>query len=277
MFDMKEFVMRMKKIIITCTTGILGIVIQIGLVVSLPMLNLACNSAITTDNNGNGPVPVNGTVADIDGNVYTTVKIGTQEWTAENLMTTKYNDGTMIPKIINDTTWDSCSGAYCYYINTTKADSIKKFGALYNWYAVNTKKLAPIGWHVPSDTEWTILENYLVLHGYNWDGTTVGKKIAVSLASNTDWWSTAVKGTIGYKIEQNNSSGFSALPGGYRDNEGAFLGQGGYGNWWSATESDFGPNYAWYRYLSSDNDYLCRHGSYHSKRCGFSVRIVKDN
>jgi uncharacterized protein (TIGR02145 family) len=127
------------------------------------------------------------TFSDIDGNVYTTVMIGTQEWIIENLRTTKYNDGTPIPLDTFDVTWhDELTPKYCYYNNTTNVDSIKKFGALYNFYVVNPenpKKIAPAGWHVPRDTEWTVLEKYLIANGYNYDGTITDNKIAKSMAS----------------------------------------------------------------------------------------------
>jgi len=239
--------------------------------------NHTAQCLVTVTNN----VIVNGTVTDRDGNVYTTVKIGTQEWTVENLRTTKYNDGTAIPHIIKDTTWDSCyytkTPAYCYYKNTTNADSIKKFGALYNWYAVDTKKLAPAGWHVPTDSEWTVMENYLVLHGFNWDGTTDTSdynKIAKSLAAKTDWYTftDTSEGQIGNDLTRNNRSGFSALPGGCRGNNGSFgdVGYGGY--WWGSTE--YSASNAYLRDLSFCYDDLGWDGSHKSD--GFSVRLVRD-
>ena len=127
-----------------------------------------------------------GTVADADGNVYQTVRIGNQKfvaqvWTVENLRTTKYNDGTPIPHLTDSVAWiNDTLGAYCYYLDTTSGNIIKKYGALYNWYAVDTKKLAPKGWHVPSDEEWNTLQDYLIANGYNFDGTTTGNKIAKS-------------------------------------------------------------------------------------------------
>ena len=90
-------------------------------------------------------------VADLDGNVYHAIRIGTQTWTVENLRTTKYNDGTSIPLIIDSIAWSlSTTPGYCFYNNTTNADSIKKIGALYNWFSVTTCKLAPTGWHIPT-------------------------------------------------------------------------------------------------------------------------------
>jgi uncharacterized protein (TIGR02145 family) len=91
------------------------------------------------------------TVKDADGNVYHTVKIGNQVWTVENLRTTRNNDGSAIPHVTDGTEWAALTTpGYCFYDNMSNVDSIKEYGALYNWYAVDTKKLAPAGWHVPS-------------------------------------------------------------------------------------------------------------------------------
>ncbi len=219
-----------------------------------------------------------GTVTDIEGNVYKTVKIGNQEWMAENLRTTKYNDGSPISNITSNTTWDSCyythTGAYCYYANTTNSDSIEKFGALYNWYAVNTGKLAPAGWHVPDTTNWNTLENYLIANGYNYDGTTSGNKIAKAMTAKTDWLSSPNEGVPGNNPSTNNSSGFSALPGGFHSSNGHFYSIGDDGSWWSATEYD--ASYAWFRNLSYDYYNLYRYYNYY-KSCGFSLRLVRDS
>jgi uncharacterized protein (TIGR02145 family) len=158
------------------------------------------------------------------------------------------------------------------YDNTTHADSIKKYGALYNWYAVDTKKLAPKGWHVPSDAEWTILQNYLIANSYNWDGTTTDNKIAKSIAAKTDWQTHANPGAIGNDLAKNNRSGFSALPGGFRDVNGYFHYIGNFGCWWCATE--FIASSAYHRILYYDSGNLDR-GSY-GKSCGYSVRLLRD-
>jgi uncharacterized protein (TIGR02145 family) len=127
-----------------------------------------------------------GTVTDTDGNVYQTVRIGNQIWTVENLRVARFNDGTAISLDTSTATWDSLwikgitIPAYCYYNNMTNTDSITKWGALYNWYAVNTGKLAPKGWHVPTDSEWEVMQNYLVINGYNYDRTTDTTKTLIS-------------------------------------------------------------------------------------------------
>jgi uncharacterized protein (TIGR02145 family) len=195
-----------------------------------------------------------GTVTDADGNVYQTVKIGNQEWMAENLRVTKYNDGTPIPF---DTTgpgwWNATTPKFCYYNNTTNAASIKKFGALYNGYVVsssNSKKIAVAGWHVPTDAEWDVLQNYLIGSGYNWDGTKTGNKAAKSLSATADWYADTTPGAIGSNLTMNNRSGFSALPSGQRDLNGAFGGQGSFGYWWSATGSNYRYLFYCYGFLS---------------------------
>jgi uncharacterized protein (TIGR02145 family) len=215
-----------------------------------------------------------GTATDIDGNVYWTVKIGNQIWTVENLRTTKYNDGTELPYVKDSVEWvNLATPSYCYFNNMVNADSIRKFGALYNWYAVDTKKLAPAGWHIPTDAEWDILRDYLMVNGYSWDGTTDSNKIAKSLAAKTDWYTTSglKAGSIGADLDLNNKSGFLALPGGSRSTNGAFD-FGGSGNWWSATE--YNASGAVARNLYYDYSSLLWNSNY--KSCGFSVRLIKD-
>jgi len=212
------------------------------------------------------------TVTDIDGNVYHTVKIGTQTWTVENLKTTKFNDGTSIPLVTDSAIWaNNSTPAYCWYNNDTTANK-NTFGALYNWYTVNIGKLAPACWHVPTDAEWGTLLNYLIANGYNYDRTTTGNYIAKALAAQTNWTSFSTVGTIGCILSTNNRSGFSALPGGYRNDSGCFCHIDYYGYWWSVTE--YNVSYAYCRYLGYGNYYLFR--NYYYKSCGFSVRLVRD-
>jgi uncharacterized protein (TIGR02145 family)/uncharacterized repeat protein (TIGR02543 family) len=216
------------------------------------------------------------TLTDADGNVYHQVKIGSQVWTMENLRVTKYNDNTPIPLDTSTTTWaNATTPEYCYFNNTNNAESIKKFGALYNWYVVsptNAKNIAPAGWHVPTDAQWDILQNYLITNGYNWDGTRIDNKIAKSLAAKTDWNSSTTAGAIGNDLSTNNRSGFSALPSYLRNSYGYFSYIGDYGEWWSGSEKD--ATWAWCRYLFYGNDNLYK--SDPAKNQGASVRLLKD-
>jgi uncharacterized protein (TIGR02145 family) len=176
------------------------------------------------------------TVTDIDGNAYNTVRIGDQVWMTENLRTTRYNDGTPIPLVSDSSVWSQLNtAAYSWYGNDS--NNRKQYGALYNWHAVNSGKLAPRGWHVPTDAEWSKLVQYLVASGYNWDETKQGNKIAKSLASKTGWeLSDSKPGAIGNVLSKNNRSGFSAVPSGTRSREGRFAKMGEMGFWWTATD-----------------------------------------
>ncbi len=213
-----------------------------------------------------------GSMSDQEGNMYKTVTIGTQVWMAENLRTTIYNDGTAIPNVSDDTEWTNLStGAYCNYNNT--ASNVTTYGRLYNWYAVNTNKLAPSGWHVPTDAEWTTLEDYLMGNGYNYDSTTTGNKYAKALASTsgwTSWTDIGVPGNADYPAHR-NETGFSALPGGYRFYDGLFYDIGDNGEWWSA--SDY-LTFAYYRQIRYCDNFLYR--DYYFKFCGGSVRCIRD-
>lgn len=222
------------------------------------------------------------TVFDIDGNGYHSLVIGEQEWMVENLKVTRYNDGTAIPYVEGDSKWDELeSPAYCWYNNDETAHK-EKYGALYNWYAVNTGKLAPKGWHVPSDEEWTQLEDYLIAKGYNYDYTLTENKLAKSLAAATGWRSYNVEGTPGstdYPYFQ-NLSGFSAVPAGHRGYEGKFNGLGETTTWWSSSIAYDSPNdqvhlfNAYYRMIYYQyRDVWRRYGS---KYMGFSVRCIRD-
>lgn len=215
-----------------------------------------------------------GTMTDIEGNVYKTVRIGNQWWMAENLRTTKYNDGTPITHLTDDYNWSqNTQGAFCFYNNTIDSDSIKKFGAIYNWHAINTKKLAPKGWHVTTNEEWDFIQNYLIANGYNWDGTLDSNKIAKSMAIRSDWSISNALGAIGNDLIKNNSSGFSAFPGGIRINDGRFYNCGNSCSWWTSTE--IGRLNAYYSFLMYDRRDLIRSNT-SMLRTGKSVRCVKD-
>jgi uncharacterized protein (TIGR02145 family) len=212
-------------------------------------------------------MPVTGTVTDIDGNRYRTVVIGQYTWMAENLKTTTYMNGIKIPEVTDNSAWASLSdGAYCRYDNST--DNANAYGALYNWFAVNTGILCPRGWHVPTDKEWKYLEGYVdTLHdGVNvaWDDTGGRGQAAGKLLKAAAGWNADGGGTDDF--------GFSALPGGERLSDGRFLTAGSNGFWWSSTGSDE-PG-ARYRslFFTSDQVY-CYH---HDKRFGFSVRCIRN-
>jgi uncharacterized protein (TIGR02145 family) len=210
-------------------------------------------------------------LVDIDGNQYNYIKIGTQVWMAENLRTTKFNDGTAIP--LGTANWPEGSPAYCWY-NNDEATYKATYGALYNWSAVfmNGGKLCPTNWHVSTDDEWTTMENYLIANGYNYDGTTTGNKIAKSLAAKTDWTSSSVIGSVGntdYPAKR-NQTGFTALPGGYRSRSGTFYSIHDRGLWWSQLITS-----NWYRSI----DYNLREVTRLSdlpEDSGLSVRCVRD-
>ena len=215
---------------------------------------------------------------DIDGNTYDFAIYGNQYWTLENAEMVTYRDGTPIPEITDLTEWvNLTTGAWCYYDN----DPAK--GKLYNWYAAagihdndpNTpnKELAPEGWHVPSEAEWTNLENHLIVSGYNYDGTNTGNLIAKSMASIIGWLiNFDFVGTPGYLQNSNNLSGFEAFPVGGRSSSGRFLGDGQRTWFWSSTEID--TNDAVHKYIGSNNVFLST-GTYQKIR-GFSVRFVRD-
>ena len=134
------------------------------------------------------------------------------------------------------------------------------------------KEFAPERWHVPSDAEWTTLENYLIANGYNYDGTPTENKIAKAMASTTGWISYTGTGAPGNDQSLNNDSGFNAFPEGYRYNNGSFSNEGYNAVFWSSTE--FNSNNAWFRFLSNDYSLLSR--DIYSKQNGFSVRFVRD-
>ncbi len=207
------------------------------------------------------------TVTDIDGNVYQTVTIGTQVWMAENLKVTHYRNGDPIPHVTDNSEWIGLTtGAYCNYNNDE--GNVATYGRLYNWYAVgDSRNIAPEGWHVPTDEEWKQLETYLGMSqaeadAIGWRGTDEGGKLKE--AGTTHWQSPNTGAT--------NESGFTALPGGYRNLNGSFGDMGYYAAFWSSTE--FSSYYAWLRGLNYGDSQVGR--LYYHKPYGFSVRCVRD-
>jgi len=212
-------------------------------------------------------------VTDIDGNKYKIITIGTQVWMAENLRVTKYNNSDPINLISDATIWSKLStGAYCNYDNDLSASNT--YGKLYNWYAVKTGILAPKGWHIPTDAEWTTLKNYLIANKYNYDVSIADNKIAKSLSSINSWNNSTSVGAIGNDISKNNSSGFSALPGGNRTVSGSFDGLYQHGYWWSSIDQNDVDNFAGGMDLYFDDIKMGTRGA--PKNQGCSIRCIKD-
>jgi uncharacterized protein (TIGR02145 family) len=216
------------------------------------------------------------TVADIDGNSYNVVQIGTQCWTGENLRVRRYNDGTAIlfdasgGSVGTSSTWQNLAGAHTIYANDSVASPsyLTTYGYLYNWYAakgVSTsgsttyKNICPTGWHVPDDGEWTALETQL---GGN---TVAGGKMK---STGTTLWASPNTGA-------DDSSGFSAHPGGYRSIDGDFALRGFNTIFWSTTS--ISGSIGGYRGLNRDNG-ISTTGFFprHDKRSGASIRCLKD-
>ena len=196
-------------------------------------------------------------ITDASGNIYKTVTIGTQVWMAENLKTTKYHDSADIPLIEDAGTWkDLSTPAYCWY-NNDEAAHKTTYGALYNWHAVKTDKLCPIGWHVPNYDEWSVLIDYLG-----------GEKIAGGKLKKMglDLWKAPNK-------DASNEFGFAALPGGFRGYDAKFIFLGEYASFWSSS---------WYNTFSAKSTgmnykFSKIHRFDYGKDFGLSVRCLRND
>jgi uncharacterized protein (TIGR02145 family) len=195
----------------------------------------------------------NNNVVDIDGNVYHTVTIGTQTWMVENLKVARYRNGDPIPNVTDSIQWKNLTtGASCYYNNSQTNNN--QFGKLYNWYAAtDSRNIAPIGWHIPTDDEWTVLRNYLD------DYLGGGKMKSVNL------WDSPNTGAT-------NSSGFTGYPSGYRNENGTFLNIRQKTYYWSTTA--YYPTASWVCGLFYNLELVSRDGLY--KTDGISIRCIKD-
>ncbi|OQB59335.1 MAG: hypothetical protein BWX96_02842 [Bacteroidetes bacterium ADurb.Bin145] len=202
---------------------------------------------------------------DIEGNVYKTVKIGDQVWMAENLKVTKLNDNTDITYAPDNVDWIVLDGpGYCWYNNDPDLNK-PVYGALYNWFAASNENICPTGWHVPTDVEFNAMEVILGLAQddvNNWGsrGTDHGSKM---------------KSDTGWKTDENgtNTSGFTALPGGYRFySNGTYQGQDTYEYFWTATQHD--ADRGWYRLLEGSKTDVYRASG--DKRAGKAIRCIKD-
>jgi uncharacterized protein (TIGR02145 family) len=212
---------------------------------------------------------------DIEGNIYNAVKIGAQVWMSENLKTTRYRNGDLIgtTTTLNFSTENAPKYQWAY---NDDENNVVTYGRLYTWYTVtDSRNVCPLGWHIPTDAEWTTLENYLLTNGLNYDGSTSGNNYAKALAAITNWVSSTVVGSIGntdYPAKR-NVTGFTALPGGYRNPISGFYYNGNSGLWWASTESS--ATGGWYRDMNYDGSYVIKNVS-DNKNCGYAVRCVKD-
>jgi uncharacterized protein (TIGR02145 family) len=200
-------------------------------------------------------------VTDADGNLYNAIQIGTQIWMAENLKTTRFNDNSVIPLITDNSSWAALTTPGLCWYNNDEATNKPVFGALYSWYAVDAasnggKNICPVGWHIPSDEEWTTLTNYL-----GGESVAGGKLKEVGTAH---WQSPNTEAT--------NESGFTALPGGGRFNDGTYNQILNLGIWWSA--SLYGLDFGWYRHMAYDDRSVYRNSI--NKLFGYSVRCLRD-
>jgi uncharacterized protein (TIGR02145 family) len=222
--------------------------------------------ALSNVSSGYNPGIAYGIVSDIDGNFYKTTQIGTQLWMAENLKTIKFNDGTPIPNVTDNASWERLTTpGFCWY-NNDEATYKGTYGALYNWYAVKTDKLCPVGWHVPSNDEWNKLITYL--------GGEIAAGAKVIETGNTHWLRTIPGAT--------NDSGFTGLPGGSRSFSNDFRGfvnLGYFGHWWTTTDYT-PPDDALVTQLPSMNDsnghWDFEAGFAAKKIGGASVRCLED-
>ncbi|MDD4970243.1 MAG: FISUMP domain-containing protein [Paludibacter sp.] len=204
---------------------------------------------------------------DGSGNYYPVVKIGTQLWMARNLNTTKYFNGDNITYLTTADEWRyAYSEGMCN--NYNNPDNGLKYGKLYNWYAVSdSRKLAPAGWHVATQDEWTTLKVHVDTH---WGAFA---NVAKALAAHEDWKKSLVEGAVGNNLYTNNYTGFTALPGGDRGGtNGTFFNLGEAAFWWTSTE--FNISNAWYWYFDNNALYIVWDNS--RKQFGLSVRCVKD-
>jgi uncharacterized protein (TIGR02145 family) len=203
-------------------------------------------------------------IIDVEGNVYKTVKIGTQIWLAENLKTTKYNDGNDIPLVKDSIAWENLiTPGYCWY-NNMSATYRDTYGALYNWFTVNTGKLCPVGWHVPNSTEWLVLRD-------NWGGVYFGggpHKATGTIEGGYGLWYYPNEGAT-------NQSGFTALPAGCRFYiDGTFFYMGKLGLFWASDDEEDTQNLGLYIGFTFENATFMWAGR--GKSQGMSIRCLKD-
>ncbi|MBU6158087.1 MAG: hypothetical protein KGP35_03555 [Bacteroidetes bacterium] len=234
-----------------------------GLLFFLTLLLNQCFAQVNVKND------IKGEVYDIDSNRYQTFKIGNQIWMAENLRVSRFRNGIPIPLVSDSAKWSFTDApGFCYY--QLDATFEKIYGKLYNWYALSDKQLiCPVGWHVPTDSEWKKLEKYLGMPANEIDEFEergIDAKVGDQLKrAGFNWGDSTVSAN-------HPKSGFDALPGGYRTEKGNFNAIGTVAMWW--TSSSYTGNFAWSRTIYADNAGV--DGVNLDKRNGLSVRCVKD-
>jgi uncharacterized protein (TIGR02145 family) len=259
-YNLEEIKVRWKKAALENCIGV-------PCIVTPPPPSFTCGTSIMTDK---------------DNNTYSTVSIGAQCWTTTNLKVTKYDDGSLIPDSTSSTSnpW-ATSGARTEYVAAGVTGYVGTFGYLYNWYAVNDlRKLCPAGWHVPTDAEWTIMIQTLDPSQAVNSGNVSTFQGVQSSTAGTVMKSTVTNSSIGSGLGWNpgspgtNTSGFTALPGGYRYETGRFSDIRGNAFFWSASENVASGSLAWFRYLYNNNSNVDRY--YYFKSAGGSVRCLRD-
>jgi uncharacterized protein (TIGR02145 family) len=195
------------------------------------------------------------TIKDIDGNIYHSIMIGTQTWMIENLNVTHYRNGLPIQNLSDSISWGKdTTGAFCDYNNSKANTAI--YGHLYNWFAIkNSSIIAPLGWHVPSQTEWETLVDFL-------GGSKASGKLK---ANDTIHWHSP-------NVDVSNSSGFTALPGGLRNSQGTFYSLGDISSFWTSTPYE--ESFAFRAEMLNFAYGVC--DCYSNRRCGYSIRCIKD-
>ncbi|MGE5406740.1 MAG: FISUMP domain-containing protein [Methanosarcina sp.] len=191
-------------------------------------------------------------LTDIEGNIYHTVPLGNQVWTSENLRVTKYNDGSSIAMVTDNTLWSSTgTAAYSWYNNDMANKNL--YGGYYNWYVVDksyngNKNVCPAGWHIPTKSEWLTFFNFLSQNGYGFEGRT--EYIAKSIASTSGWESVPGESLVGRDQQLNNTSGFNGMPAGTRSYNGAFNVLSRWAGWW-AQPDNYSLGYSpWYNVIT---------------------------
>lgn len=229
------------------------------------------------DNNCNGSIDENwGTIVDIDNNSYVYYTYGTQLWTVDDAEMETYRDGTQIDYVEDPALWSTLqTGAWCYYDNDPTKSKI------YNWYALmgvhdtdpNTpnKEFAPEGWHIPTNSEWTDLENHLIANGYAYDSFGTNN-LGSAMASNFGWNTAINPGETGFNQSENNTSFFNAFPSGARNDDGSFYGEGEYVVFWAIDEDQSGD--VFFRTINALSTDIV--SGVTGKSFGLSVRLVKD-